>query len=111
MQLIQQLADTLGVAASKLIEIYAQRAPLEWVDVWVCAPIAFALILIAAWAIRKAAKDTSGDSLELTIPLCMFSVVAACVLIGVTAGEIVDAYKANKAPQAYAIDCILDKVR
>lgn len=113
MELIQKLADTLGVAASKLIEIYAQRAALEWVDFYLFVPFIILSAVTGVVCLRRVSKDDGTDFgvAELWGAGAIISTMLFVVLTAIAGGEFSQAYKATHAPEAYAIDQILKHVR
>ena len=113
LEMIDKIADKLGVGASNLIEMYVQRAPLEWIEVHVLGCLlAFSLsIFIGAIAVLVKIHDSNQENLIATIVVTtMFS---GAILIVCSIGfpiEFIEAMKAEMAPQAYAVDMVLNKL-
>ena len=114
---VHKLADQLGVAASKLIEMFAKRAWTEWVDFGIAVAGVVLLFAATIFCYRKActalteAKDPF-DSEKLmfwamcTLVLCIFLAINR----GVTLSELSQAVKATASPEAYAVERILKRL-
>lgn len=101
---ILELARQLGVAADELIGYYMQRVPALWIAPIMAGGI-FAVSLLSA--IFSCVKGSNGGDDDVYIPLFIVSVAITLISGIIAAATFYDAYVANAAPQAYAVDQIL----
>lgn len=108
MDQILELARMLGVAADELIGYYVQRAPLEWVDFYVSAAFAAIGIVLLVIGIRNSSKREWDTPWVVAVGIGAVIFLAGLIT---SADAFTEAYKAQKAPQAYAVDEILRNAR
>lgn len=103
MENVIELARMLGVAADELIGYYVARAPLEIMDFYVLIACAAVLGLVAIVLLVPAIKhdDEIRGVLGTVMALAFLFLMVAAIAEGI------EAYKARRAPQAYAVDQIL----
>lgn len=114
---VHQLAEQLGVAANKLIEMFARRAWTEWVDVGITLAGVIALLTLVVFCYRKASSlaaelDDPCDSERFMFwVMCTFILcVLLMVQVGVTCSSLSQAVKATASPEAYAVEQILKRL-
>lgn len=113
MDTLTQLAAMLGVAATEVMGYYMQRAPLEWVDFYLSLllliPVAIGLC-VTIHGYRKLPTDSyNAQEIRHTWIGAGSAIVVSAMLVFLFVGisEFTEAYKATRAPQAYAVDQIL----
>jgi hypothetical protein len=111
MESLVELADKLGVAAEQLIAIYSELALLQWVDVWVALGLAvlFGSVGGMCGIFAKVHRNNENAAAPLTVVSAIFGIAVfiATIIACVEAGE---AYLAAQAPEAWAIQQILDQI-
>ena len=105
-EFIAALFTKIGMTIGKLVEVYAARAPAEWAD-----PIGFFVFSVlfgaVAWSLLKYGQRHDDDDFGVAgFVFCFASIISLIVCFV----EFSEAVKATVAPQAYAVDQILDKL-
>lgn len=108
--LIIQLADRLGVATTQLIEMYAKRWWVPWVDAGLCAIGAVIALLLVRYGASRVRKTNFDDDPSGAF-ICAFCGIGAAVLVIAMFASIHDAVSAMASPQAWAVDQILETLR
>ena len=110
--LIQQMADKLGMSAETMIEWFASRAPWEFVSVGISILVFFIGVIFFMSAVKHQSKEKekgNADELGVVIATAIFMIVGGAMMFGGFIGFTVDlrsAIMAIASPEAYAIEQI-----
>lgn len=100
---IETLAAKMGIASERLIEYFAPLAQAQWVDVWLAAGVWVILIAVGAWITKHFWEESDGFAVIPVVVILLLVLGGICI-------EFSEAYKATSAPEAWAIEQILDKL-